>query len=112
MSNATSLQNIFARSTTVDVCGQPLTLTAPSAENAAKMETAQMALADHINPNGEAKMSQEALKANKAYNQLCVEAVLGISSDDAQRLMVVAPQITNIVNDFLGSAPDIAPNPS
>lgn len=112
MSNSESLAAIFARSQEVVVCGQPLTLNAPSAENAAKIETAQLALADYINPSGEAKMSKEALKANKAYNQLCIEAVLGISADEAKRLMVVAPQVINIVNDFLGSAPEIAPNPS
>lgn len=110
--NLASLQNIFSRVEEVEVCGQTFVLKAPSAEMAAKIEVAQTELADHIATDGTAKMSKSALKANKAYNQLCIEAVLGVSADDAKHAMVVVPQLIEVVNDFMGNAPKLSEDPT
>lgn len=110
--NLTSLKSIFAREEEVNVCGHTFVLRAPSAEMAAKIEVAQTELADHISTDGTAKMSKAALKANKAYNQLCIEAVLGVSADDAKHAMVVVPQLIEAVNDFMGNAPKISADPT
>lgn len=102
MTNQPRLKNIFARSENREIAGEELTFFAPSADYAAKIEQAQFNLAKHLRNSKNDEMSLEAMKAGKAYTQICVEAVLQITAEEAKQLMVVAPSIGEEVNDFLG----------
>lgn len=103
MSNQGKLKNIFARKEEREVAGQMLTFYAPSAEAAAKIESSQMALAKTLKGStDENELSHEAIKAGKAFSQICVESVLRITAEEAKQLVVVVPSVVEEVNDFLG----------
>ena len=101
MSNQGKLKNIFARKEEVEVCGEMLTFFAPSVDYAIKIEQAQYELSKHLDSK-KGDMTPEVVKAGKAYTQICVEAVLRITADEAKQLLVVVPSVGEKVNDFLG----------
>ena len=103
MSNQSKINSIFDRTEEREVGGVSLTFYAPSADYAAKIEQAQMELAKQLRKNKEGEdLSIEAIEAGKVFSRICIEAVLQINSDDAKRLLVVVPSVSEEVNDFLG----------
>ena len=103
MSNQNKLKNIFARKEEREVAGETLTFYAPSPEAAAKIEKAQMDLAKTLRGSADEKdLSHEAIKAGKAFSQICVESVLKITAEEAKQLLVIVPSVVEEVNDFLG----------
>lgn len=101
MTNQAKLKNIFSRSEEVEVGGEILTFHAPSVDYAVKIEEAQFALSKQLVGKDDS-MTPEAIKAGKAYTQICVEAVLRITPDEARQLLVVVPSVGEQVNEFLG----------
>ena len=101
MSNQSKLKNIFTRQEEVEVAGETLTFYAPSVDYAVKIEEAQFELANKMSGK-DSDMSPEVVKAGKAYTQICVEAVLRITADEARQLLVMVPSVGEQVNAFLG----------
>ena len=103
MSNQDKLKNIFARKEEREVGGETLTFHAPSKEGAVKIENSQMELAKALRGSkSEGDLSHEAIKAGKAFSQVCVESVLQLTAEEAKQLIVVVPAVVEEVNEFLG----------
>ena len=102
MGNQNKLKSIFSRSEEREIAGESLTLYAPSAQAAAKIEKAQIEVAKHLKGGPDEPLSLEAIKAGKAFTLATVQAVLQITEEEARQLLVICPQAGEEVSDFLG----------
>lgn len=101
--NQASISGFFARTETHNFGGFDFTFNVPTAEDAALIDKKQMELAKVMPSDAKAKMSEEAVKAAREFQVLCIKSVLRCSEEDARRIVISTGQkFYSAVSAFLG----------